>query len=86
MLVRKYLFYKTDIKMSYFYIILLSLMIGVRYATDSTICIEKIEVFNKKYLENLIEKLMQKDIRIILTSHMRAHSHEINNIFQNLSK
>ena len=47
-----------------------------------TICIDYIQLFDKEYIENLIKRLIQIDIRIIAVSYMKPKNYDINNIFQ----
>jgi len=46
-----------------------------------TICIDYIELFNKKYVDKLIADLMKTDIRIIVASNMKKETFEIHNVF-----
>jgi thymidine kinase len=47
-----------------------------------TICLDYIQLFDKEYIENLIKRLMQINIRIIAVSYMKPKNYDINNIFQ----
>ena len=45
------------------------------------ICIDYIELFDKKYADKLIADLMKTDIRIIVASNMKKETFEIHNVF-----
>jgi len=46
-----------------------------------TICIDYVELFDKKYVKKLIADLMKVDIRIIVATNMKRETFEINNVF-----
>jgi predicted ATP-dependent serine protease len=59
----------------------------VNIADYSTVCIDYVELFDKAFIENLLTKIIDEDIRIIAVPQMKVSDYFVmNNIFENYNK